>query len=103
MMLVVMLYYFYVCFLLWFLVCLFVLWNIYCDFFLKCFFSFYIEIKVFSCDIYFVDNMGEIVCYLIGGCVFYGYYLFDVIVFIYMYVDMLLYIWWIFVFCDNMD
>lgn len=41
-------------------------------FFFKIFFSFYIEIKVFSCDIYFVDNVGEIVCYLIGEN--YGYF-----------------------------
>lgn len=72
-------------------------------FFFKTFFSLHTEIKVSSCDIYFADNMGETVRYLIGGCVLHGYHPTDVIVFTYMYVDTLSYIRWTLVFCDNMD
>lgn len=72
-------------------------------FFFKTFFSLHTEIKVSSCDIYFADNMGETVRYLIGGCVLHGYHPTDVIVFTYMYVDTLSYIRWTLVFCDNID
>lgn len=70
-------------------------------FFKTFFFSLHTEIKVFSCDIYFADNMGETVRHLIGGCVFRGYHPTNVIVF--TYVDTLSYIRWTLVFCDNMD